>query len=110
MVSEALFSSRRPDWCTPQALFDELDAEFHFTLDPCADARNHKCEKYYTEFEDGLSQNWSGGNGVLQSARRFGLSGGACGLTKLKPPRRSRRWLLFSVEPAPRPAHTMAKA
>ena len=59
MVSEALFSSRRPDWCTPQALFDELDAEFHFTLDPCADACNHKCEKYYTEFEDGLAQNWS---------------------------------------------------
>lgn len=48
------------DWSTPQDLFDKLNEEFHFTLDPCADALNHKCDKYYTEEQDGLHQDWSG--------------------------------------------------
>ena len=47
------------EWETPQDLFDELDAEFHFTLDPCASHENAKCEKYYTKEEDGLSKSWS---------------------------------------------------
>ena len=29
------FSSLSPHWATPQALYDQLDTEFHFTLDPC---------------------------------------------------------------------------
>ena len=41
-------------------LFDELNAEFGFTLDPCADEFNHKCNKYYTEEDDGLLQDWQG--------------------------------------------------
>ena len=47
-------------WATPQAFFDELDKEFHFTLDPCASHENHKCAKYYTAEQDGLAQDWSG--------------------------------------------------
>jgi site-specific DNA-methyltransferase (adenine-specific) len=27
--------SASPDWSTPEALYRELDAEFHFTADPC---------------------------------------------------------------------------
>jgi site-specific DNA-methyltransferase (adenine-specific) len=57
---EALFSAKRNDWETPQYLFDELDAEFHFTLDPCADAETAKCSKFYTEEDNGLSQDWTG--------------------------------------------------
>ena len=38
----ALFSSVKMDWATPQAFFDALDAEFHFTLDPCALSRPEK--------------------------------------------------------------------
>ena len=53
-------SSKTPEWTTPQALFDELDNEFGFTLDPCATHLNHKCEKYYTKEDDGLSKDWSG--------------------------------------------------
>lgn len=30
MVNDALFSSDKNYWETPQKLFDELDAEFHF--------------------------------------------------------------------------------
>ena len=48
------------DWSTPQDFFDKLNEEFHFTLDPCADNLNHKCDKYYTERDDGLQQDWSG--------------------------------------------------
>ena len=59
-LNEGLFSSNSDDWATPQALFDELDSEFHFTLDPCASERNHKCEKYYTLIDNGLAQDWGG--------------------------------------------------
>ena len=59
MKTEVLFSSKKQDWATPQDFFDKLDAEFHFTLDPCADDQNHKCKKYFTEEQDGLKQDWS---------------------------------------------------
>lgn len=54
------FSSLTDLWSTPQAFYDGLDAEFHFTLDPCATEDNHKCAKFYTETDDGLAQDWSG--------------------------------------------------
>ena len=54
------YSSLTDQWPTPQALFDELDGEFHFTLDPCADASNAKCAKFYTKDDDGLAQDWDG--------------------------------------------------
>ena len=48
------------EWETPQWLFNKLDAEFHFTLDPCATDLNCKCEKHYTKEDDGLSKDWKG--------------------------------------------------
>lgn len=59
-MNQGLFTSTTNRWATPQEFFDELDSEFHFNLDPCADADNHKCPKYYTEADDGLSKNWEG--------------------------------------------------
>lgn len=47
-------------WATPEYLFKELDREFHFTLDVCADETNHKCERYFSKEIDGLSQPWDG--------------------------------------------------
>ena len=58
--NDGRWHSRGSDWSTPQELFDELDAEFHFTLDPCASDWNAKCKKYYTEADNGLEQDWSG--------------------------------------------------
>ena len=55
-----MFSSNTDKWATPQWFFDELNKEFCFTLDPCADESNYKCEKYYTEEQDGLLQDWGG--------------------------------------------------
>lgn len=46
------------EWSTPQWLFDELDKEFHFTLDACAQPFNAKCKKFYSPKENGLEQNW----------------------------------------------------
>ena len=60
MNTEVMFSHKKNNWATPQAFFDKLDDEFHFTLDPCADDFNHKCDRYYTEKQDGLKQDWSG--------------------------------------------------
>lgn len=45
-------------WGTPQWLFDALDREFGFTLDPCSDGANAKCEKFYTSAENGLLRGW----------------------------------------------------
>lgn len=58
MNTELMFSSKTDHWSTPQEFFDKLDSEFKFTLDPCADEFNHKCEKYYTQKEGGLSKDW----------------------------------------------------
>ena len=58
--TEVMFSSQTDQWSTPQDFFDKLNEEFHFTLDPCADEYNHKCEKYYTKEQDGLRKLWGG--------------------------------------------------
>jgi len=60
MVSKTLFSSQSDEWATPQKIFDELNEEFGFNLDPCASSENHKCDRFYTIEDDGLSQKWGG--------------------------------------------------
>ena len=55
-----MFSSKTDEWATPIELFMELDAEFRFDLDPCANDENHKCSKYFTKKQNGLMQNWEG--------------------------------------------------
>ena len=54
------FSSKSDDWATPQSFYDRLNDIYNFTLDPCSDKFNAKCEKFYTEADDGLAQDWSG--------------------------------------------------
>lgn len=60
MISQELYSSKSDEWETPDSLYDVLDAEFKFNLDPCATKENHKCFLYYTKEDDGLSQQWGG--------------------------------------------------
>lgn len=59
-MNGGMFSSELPNWGTPQYLFDALNAEFEFNLDACADASNHKCDRYFDEADDALSKKWSG--------------------------------------------------
>ena len=60
MNKELFFSSKTDDWETPQEVFDELDKEFHFTLDVAASPTNAKCADYFTKEQDGLAQDWRG--------------------------------------------------
>jgi len=57
---EVMFSSATEEWATPQNIFDTLDKQFKFTLDPCSTDENHKCETYFTKKENGLAQSWIG--------------------------------------------------
>ena len=52
------FSSESNEWGTPQDLYNELDEQYGFTLDPCATKENAKCDKYYTKEDNGLLQDW----------------------------------------------------
>lgn len=56
---QQLYSSKRQDWSTPQALFDALDAEFEFTLDAAASSDNWKCHTYLDETTNALEQDWA---------------------------------------------------
>ena len=49
-------TAKRQDWGTPQDLFDELNAEFPFTLDVCATTGNAKCQSFY--IRDALALPW----------------------------------------------------
>lgn len=60
MINKSMYSSNRDDWETPQELFDELDAEFRFTLDAAASENNHKCPVYFTKSDNALDKNWGG--------------------------------------------------
>lgn len=53
------FSSKTNEWATPQQFFNELNDEFHFTLDPCATKENAKVWFYYTKEQNGLIQDWN---------------------------------------------------
>lgn len=59
-MNEVLFSSANGCWETPQDFFDNLDAEFHFTIDVAALPENAKCSNYYTPEDNGLLQPWTG--------------------------------------------------
>lgn len=96
------YSSKTPEWSTPQELYDKLNTTFNFTLDPCATNENAKCKKYFTMLEDGLSQTWVGervfmnppyGRGIerwVQKAYETAQSGGL--VVCLLPARVDTKW------------------
>ena len=59
-MDRVMFSSNSDEWSTPQDVFDSLDHEFQFTLDPCASESNHKCNRFFTKEDDGLLMDWGG--------------------------------------------------
>lgn len=58
--TDVMFSSKTPEWATPQDLFDRLDEKYHFNLDPASTDENAKCENHFTAKDDGLSREWGG--------------------------------------------------
>lgn len=100
-LNPALFSSVKMDWATPQAFFDALDAEFHFTLDPCASPGNAKCGKFYTIADNGLEQDWAGETVFCNPpyGGRFTTGCSNAGASPASPERRS--CCSFPYEPTP---------
>lgn len=60
--NDGRWHSRGSDWSTPQDLYDELDNEFHFTLDVCASDWNKKHTNYFSEKDNALEKDW--GNNI----------------------------------------------
>ena len=60
VLNNALFSSRKMDWETPQDFFEKLNKKFKFDLDAAANDENHKTEKYFTEKNSALDNEWQG--------------------------------------------------
>jgi phage N-6-adenine-methyltransferase len=58
LVQKVYHQSKRTTWETPQEIFDAYDAEFHFTLDVCAEPENAKCARFFSREVDGLAQDW----------------------------------------------------
>lgn len=58
-IQKAMVSSKSNEWSTPQDLFDELNKEFHFTLDPCSTDENAKVHNHFTIVDDGLKKDWT---------------------------------------------------
>jgi phage N-6-adenine-methyltransferase len=54
------YSTGKDDWQTPPELFAKLDAEFGFTLDVAATAKNAKCEHFLggKHYPDSLAVAW----------------------------------------------------
>ena len=52
------FSTGTDTWATPHVFFDRVNARFRFNLDACASYSNTKCERFYTESDDGLKKPW----------------------------------------------------
>lgn len=99
-MDDVHYSSEYSSWMTPQKLFDELDAEFHFNLDPCASHNNACCDKYFTIEDDGLVQRWWGyrvycnppyGDGIGAWVRKC-AKGGAEIAVALLPARTDTAW------------------
>jgi len=59
-INDSWYTSTADDWGTPQKLFDELNEEFGFTVDVCANEHNFKVENYFDKEKNGLTQVWDG--------------------------------------------------
>ncbi len=53
-------SPKRDDWETPDHVFEALNQEFNFDLDPCCYTHTAKCADHFTKEDDGLKQSWAG--------------------------------------------------
>ena len=78
MIDAVHFSSQTCLWSTPQNLFDQLNGEFGFTIDVCANSENAKCPVFFSPDDDGLLQPW---HKILN-----GAAGGGQNICWMNPP------------------------
>jgi phage N-6-adenine-methyltransferase len=58
-MRQVMFSSKRHDHGTPEDMFKQLDAEFHFTLDVCADSSNAMVGSFLSKQDNALGKSWT---------------------------------------------------
>lgn len=56
---------QKDKWETPDKVFNDLNNEFKFELDPCCEIHTAKCKLFFTESDDGLSKSWAGFRAVF---------------------------------------------
>jgi phage N-6-adenine-methyltransferase len=108
-INAGLMSSATPEWETPKALFNALNAEFGpFELDVCATKANAKVPLFYSKVEDGLAKPWGTyrcwmnppyGREIgrwVAKARQTGKAGGL--VCCLLPARTDTRWWHDNIE------------
>lgn len=59
-TQKTMFSSKSMVWETPDGFFYKLNKKYKFTLDAAANKNNTKCDKFFTEEDNALEQDWSG--------------------------------------------------
>jgi phage N-6-adenine-methyltransferase len=59
-ANRAILASLCQDWETDPVLFAQLNDEFHFNIDACAEDHTKKCAVYYTIRDNALLQDWQG--------------------------------------------------
>jgi phage N-6-adenine-methyltransferase len=60
MLNDGMFTSKTDQWSTPVDFFDKMNSQYHFETDVCADIKNSKCNHFFDELQDGLTQEWRG--------------------------------------------------
>jgi phage N-6-adenine-methyltransferase len=65
MTSARTGDTDKDEWRTPKYLYDKLNVEFNFTLDPAATEENALCDNFFTKEQDGLKQDWRGHNSFV---------------------------------------------
>lgn len=102
-------SSVDSTWRTPAHLFAALDAEFRFTLDPCAAAPIREGIEWFDEADQGLWREWSGrvfvnppyGRAIGDWMRKVSLERDRCEvIVGLLPARTDTEWWHEHVMPA----------
>jgi len=56
---KVMFSSDSNEWETPKWLFNALNDEFNFDLDPCASAENALAVHYFNKYSNCLTHSWA---------------------------------------------------
>ena len=87
----AAYMSNRMNWETPQELFDQLDAEFHFTPPAARSAPNPKPQTPQTAADPASAPARRGGDGILQSSIRQGNRGMGAQMQRRSQPQRHPR-------------------
>ena len=98
VMTDGMMKSQTVEWETPQDLFDQLDNEFHFTIDVASTDENAKCVNHYTKEQNALKQTWGGtvwcnppyGTEIFAFVKKASES--KCTTVMLLPARTDTRW------------------